>query len=125
MPTAFARTSLPTGVGASRASSAAIQPPMELPMIATMRLTTIEMVRDAVLEGAGFAMLPNTVVEDHIADGALVHFGDLDGVDVDLSIVHPSRRLVSRRLRAFIDLVVAAFPDGQKPLPAHKRRRVR
>lgn len=91
----------------------------------TMRLTTIEMVRDAVLEGAGFAMLPNTVVEDHIADGALVHFGDLEGVDVDLSIVHPSRRLVSRRLRAFIDMVVAAFPDGQKPLPARKQRRAR
>ena len=84
---------------------------------ATIRLSALAMVRDAVVEGAGFAMLPNTVVGDDIAEGTLLHFGDLDGVDVDLSIVHPSRRLVSRRLRAFIDLVVAEFPDGRKPLP--------
>ncbi len=90
---------------------------------ATIRLSALTMVRDAVLEGAGFAMLPNTLVGDDIADGALVHFGDLDGVDVDLSVVHPSRRLVSRRLRAFIDMVVAEFPDGQKPLPKKKKPR--
>jgi len=91
----------------------------------TIRLSTIAMVRDAVLEGAGFAMLPNTVVGDDIADGALVHFGDLDGVDVDLSIVHPSRRLVSRRLRAFIDMVVAEFPDGKKPVRKARERSAR
>jgi DNA-binding transcriptional LysR family regulator len=88
-----------------------------------LRLSALTMVRDAVVEGAGFAMLPDNVVADDLAEGTLVHFGDLEGVDVDLSIVHPSRRLVSRRLRAFIDLVVAAFPDGQKPLP--KRRAAR
>jgi DNA-binding transcriptional LysR family regulator len=83
---------------------------------ATLRLSTLTMVRDAVLEGAGFAMLPNTLVADPSSQGELVLFGDLEDVNVDLSIVHPSRRLVSRRLRAFIDLVVATFPDGQKPL---------
>jgi DNA-binding transcriptional LysR family regulator len=84
---------------------------------ATLRLSALAMVREAVLEGAGFAMLPDTLVAADLADGTLVHFGDLEGVDVDLSIVHPSRRLVSRRLRAFIDLVVATFPDGRKPTP--------
>jgi DNA-binding transcriptional LysR family regulator len=83
---------------------------------AVMRLSTLAMVRDAVLEGAGFSMLPDTLVADDIAKGALLHFGDLDGVDVDLSIVHPSRRLVSRRLRAFIDMLVDTFPHGKKPL---------
>jgi len=84
---------------------------------AVMRLSTLAMVRDAVLEGAGFSMLPDTLVADDIAGGALVHFGDLDGVDVNLSIAHPSRRLVSRRLRAFIDMLVETFPHGEKPLP--------
>lgn len=88
-----------------------------------MRLSTLSMVRDAVLEGAGFSMLPNTLVGDDIAEGALVHFGDLDGIDVDLSIVHPSRRLVSRRLRAFIDMVVETFPQGEKPPTKGKGRR--
>jgi DNA-binding transcriptional LysR family regulator len=87
---------------------------------AVMRLSTLTMVRDAVLEGAGFSMLPDTLVGDDLADGSLVHVGDLDGVDVDLSIVHPSRRLVSRRLRTFIDMLVATFPQGEKP-PARKR----
>lgn len=81
-----------------------------------MRLSTLAMVRDAVLEGAGFSMLPDTLVADDIANGGLLHFGDLDGVDVDLSIVHPSRRLVSRRLQAFIDMLVETFPHGKKPL---------
>jgi DNA-binding transcriptional LysR family regulator len=88
----------------------------------TLRLSTLAMVRDAVLEGAGFAMLPNTLVGEDVARGALLHFGDLEGVDVDLSIVHPSRRLVSRRLRAFIDLVVATFPDGRKPPTGNRGR---
>jgi DNA-binding transcriptional LysR family regulator len=83
---------------------------------AVMRLSTLAMVRDAVLEGAGFSMLPDTLVADDIADGSLMHFGDLDGVDVVLSIVHLSRRLVSRRLRAFIDMLVETFPRGKKPL---------
>jgi len=88
---------------------------------AVMRLSTLAMVRDAVLEGAGFSLLPDTLVADDIASGALVHFGDLDGVDVDLSIVHPSRRLVSRRLQAFIDMLVETFPHGKKPLPLRPR----
>jgi DNA-binding transcriptional LysR family regulator len=87
-----------------------------------MRLSTLTMVRDAVLEGAGFSMLPDTLVGDDIADGSLVHLGDLDGVDVDLSIVHPSRRLVSRRLRTFIDMLAETFPQGEKPLPKNKAR---
>jgi DNA-binding transcriptional LysR family regulator len=82
-----------------------------------IRLSTLAMVRDAVLEGAGFSMLPDTLVADDIVKGALRYFGDLDGVDVNLSIVHPSMRLVSRRLRAFIDMLVETFPHGKKPLP--------
>jgi DNA-binding transcriptional LysR family regulator len=87
-----------------------------------MRLSTLTMVRDAVLEGAGFSLLPDTLVGADIAEGALVHLGDLDGVDVDLSIVHPSRRLVSRRLRTFIDMLVETFPRGEKPVPRAKPR---
>jgi DNA-binding transcriptional LysR family regulator len=88
-------------------------------------LSTLTMVRDAVVEGAGFSMLPDTLAGEDIADGALVHAGDLDGVDIDLSIVHPSRRLVSRRLRTFIDMIVETFPQGQKPHPKRSARRSR
>ena len=84
---------------------------------AVMRLSTLAMVRDAVVAGAGFSMLPDTLVADDIANGSLLYFGDLAGVDVTLSIVHPSKRFVSRRLRAFIDMLVETFPRGKKPLP--------
>jgi DNA-binding transcriptional LysR family regulator len=90
--------------------------------LSIMRLSTLTMVRDAVLEGAGFSMLPDTLVSEDIADGTLVRYGDLDGVDVDLSIVHPSRRLVSRRLRTFIDTLVETFPGRQKDLPKDRGR---
>jgi DNA-binding transcriptional LysR family regulator len=82
-----------------------------------MRLSALAMVRDAVLDGAGYALLPDQLVNDDIASGALTLCGSLYGHTVDLSIVHPSARLVSRRLRAFIDLLVASFPNGRKPLP--------
>jgi DNA-binding transcriptional LysR family regulator len=85
-----------------------------------MRLSTLTMVRDAVLAGAGFSMLPDTLVGDDLANGSLVHVGDLDGIAVDLSIVHPSRRLVSRRLRTFIDMLVETFPRGEKPPTRYK-----
>jgi DNA-binding transcriptional LysR family regulator len=81
-----------------------------------MRLSTLAMVRDAVLGGAGFALLPDTLVGDDVATGALVCCGSLYGHTVDLSVVHPSTRLVSRRLRVFIDMLVEAFPGGRKPL---------
>jgi hypothetical protein len=38
--------------------------------------------------------------------------------------VHPSRRLVSRRLRTFIDMLLETFPHGEKPLPRKKRASV-
>jgi DNA-binding transcriptional LysR family regulator len=77
-----------------------------------LRLSALPMVRDAILEGAGFAMLPDTVSGADVVEGRLLRLGDLEGVEVALTLVHPSRRLVSRRLRAFIDLLVAAFADG-------------
>ncbi|MFT3712655.1 MAG: LysR family transcriptional regulator [Archangium sp.] len=82
---------------------------------ATMRLSTLAMVRDAVLEGAGFGMLPDTLIQADLSRGRLVHFGDLISAKVVLSVVHPSRRLVSARLRAFLELLVATFPGGTKP----------
>ncbi|MDB4973542.1 MAG: LysR family transcriptional regulator [Myxococcaceae bacterium] len=82
-----------------------------------MRLSTPIMVRDAVVGGVGFALLPHVLTGPDVASGRLVELGYER--DVDLSIVHPSRRLVSPRLRSFIDMLVAAFPRGQLSGPPY------
>jgi DNA-binding transcriptional LysR family regulator len=87
-----------------------------------LRLSNLLMVRDAVLEGAGAALLPTLMVNDAIAAGRLRSIGFLEGVDVDVAVVHPSRRLVSRRLRAFIDLLLRSFPStGRVPRSSARR----
>ncbi|WP_394823567.1 LysR family transcriptional regulator [Pendulispora albinea] len=65
--------------------------------------------RDAALAGAGAALLPRGLVEADLASGRLVRVGYLENSDTVVSIVHPSRRLVSGRLRAFIELLVRTF----------------
>jgi DNA-binding transcriptional LysR family regulator len=69
-------------------------------------------VRDAVRAGAGLALIPEFIVADDIRAGALEPvLEDWRGPEIDLSIVYPSRRHLSPRVRAFIEVVTGAFPN--------------
>jgi DNA-binding transcriptional LysR family regulator len=70
------------------------------------------MVRDAVRVGVGVGRLPVSLVSRDLAAGTLVHWGDVDGPDVTLWALYPSRRLLSTRVSAFLDHLSAAFPEG-------------
>ncbi len=70
------------------------------------------MVRDAVRAGVGAARLPISLVGHDLASGALVSWGDVEGSDVALWTLYPSRRLLSARVSAFLDHLRAAFPNG-------------
>jgi DNA-binding transcriptional LysR family regulator len=70
------------------------------------------MVRDAVRVGAGAARLPISLVSHDLADGTLVHLGDVDGPEIALWTLYPSRRLLSVRVSAFLDHLREAFPNG-------------
>lgn len=79
--------------------------------VATLRLSSLLMVRDAVLAGAGMALLPKLLVEDDIKAGRLVHWGTDANPPVQIWALRNSRRLIGAKVRAFLDTIEKAFPD--------------
>jgi len=77
-----------------------------------LSLSSLVMVRDAVRMGIGAARLPISLVSHDLAAGTLVHWGDVDGSEIALWTLYPSRRLLSARVSAFLDYLKAAFPMG-------------
>jgi DNA-binding transcriptional LysR family regulator len=76
-----------------------------------LRLSSLLMVRDAVLAGAGAALLPKLLVADDVAAGRLALWGAQAGPPVELWALQSSRRLVGAKVRAFLDVVEKAFPE--------------
>jgi DNA-binding transcriptional LysR family regulator len=77
-----------------------------------LRLSSLVMVRDAVRAGVGAGRLPLSLVSHDLAAGTLAHWGDVDGPDIALWALYPSRRLLSARVSAFLDYLKEAFPTG-------------
>jgi DNA-binding transcriptional LysR family regulator len=77
-----------------------------------LRPSSLMMVRDAVRAGVGAARLPVSLVSHDLAAGKLVHWGDVDGPEIKLWALYPSRRLLSARVSAFLDCLKEAFPSG-------------
>jgi DNA-binding transcriptional LysR family regulator len=77
-----------------------------------LRLSSLIMVRDAVRMGVGAGRLPVSLVSHDLAAGTLVHWGDVDGPEIGLWTLYPSRRLLSARVSAFLDYLKEAFPKG-------------
>jgi DNA-binding transcriptional LysR family regulator len=77
-----------------------------------LRLSSLVMIRDAVRAGVGAARLPVSLVTHDLAAGKLVCWGDVDGPDITLWALYPSRRLLSSRVSAFLVFLKEAFPTG-------------
>jgi DNA-binding transcriptional LysR family regulator len=77
-----------------------------------LRLSSLTMVRDAVRVGVGVGRLPMSLVRRDLAAGRLVHWGDIDGPEISLWALYPSRRLLSARVSAFLEHLKEAFPVG-------------
>ena len=71
------------------------------------------MLRDALRVGAGVGRLPISLVSYDLAAGSLVHWGDIDGPEISLWALYPSRRLLSARVSAFLEHLKEAFPTGE------------
>ncbi|WP_370677349.1 LysR family transcriptional regulator [Pleomorphomonas sp. PLEO] len=76
-----------------------------------LRLSSLLMVRDAVLAGAGIALLPKLLVDTDIAAGRLAYWGTQAGPPVEIWALQSSRRLIGAKVRAFLDVVEKEFPD--------------
>jgi DNA-binding transcriptional LysR family regulator len=76
-----------------------------------LRLSSLLMVRDAVIAGGGVALLPESIIWNQLATGKVVQWGTA-GREVELWVLHTSRRLPSPKVRAFVEFMCAQFPSG-------------
>jgi DNA-binding transcriptional LysR family regulator len=76
-------------------------------------VSSLLMVRDAVLAGAGAAQLPRSLAREAVEAGRLSIWGTLPERGVELWALHSSRRLVSPKVAAFMAYLLEAFPDRQ------------
>lgn len=77
-----------------------------------LRLSSMIMVRDAVRAGVGIARLPISLVSRDLESGRLASWGEIAGPEIALWALYPSRRLLSARVSAFLEHLMAAFPTG-------------
>ena len=76
-----------------------------------LRLSSLLMIRDAVLAGAGAAMLPKLLVEDDVAAGRLAVWGVDAAPPVQVWALRNSRRLIGAKVKAFLDAIEQTFPN--------------
>jgi DNA-binding transcriptional LysR family regulator len=80
--------------------------------VPVLRLSSMLMLRDAALAGAGVTQLPRSIAWKQLATGELVQWGAIGGKEVELWVLHTSRRLASPKVKAFVDFICARFVDG-------------
>jgi DNA-binding transcriptional LysR family regulator len=86
--------------------------PLRFEVEPVLRLSSLFMVRDAVRAGAGVARLPASLVMNDLQAGTLTQWGEVDGPEIALWALYPSRRLLSARVSAFLEFLKEAFPEG-------------
>ncbi|KPC55196.1 LysR family transcriptional regulator [Amantichitinum ursilacus] len=75
-----------------------------------LRLSSLLMVRDAIVAGAGVGLVPQSIIGGQLQRGELVSWGTRGG-DVALWVLHTSRRLQSPKVRAFVEFLCDQYPD--------------
>jgi len=86
--------------------------PSRISIDPVLRLSSLIMVRDATRLGAGAARLPVSLVARDLAAGTLVKWGDVEGPNIELWTLYPSRRLLNARVSALLDFFKKSFPNG-------------
>ncbi|ASU37141.1 LysR family transcriptional regulator [Herbaspirillum sp. meg3] len=76
-----------------------------------LRLSSLLMVRDAIIAGAGVALIPQSIIGGAIEKGELAIWGEV-GEEVELWILHISRRLQSPKVRAFVEFMCTQYRSG-------------
>jgi DNA-binding transcriptional LysR family regulator len=79
--------------------------------IPKLRLSSFLMIRDAAVAGAGAALIPRSIAWGQLTRGELVQWGTVSGVEVELWVLHTSRRLAAPKVRAFVEFMCAQYPQ--------------
>lgn len=90
------------------------QAPLSYHPKAALRLSSPVSIRDAMLAGAGAALVPLSVVADDLAAGRLVSWGVSTQPVIEVWVLHASRRLVSPKVTAFVNFICDYFPDSAR-----------
>jgi DNA-binding transcriptional LysR family regulator len=80
--------------------------------IPKLKLSSFLMIRDAAVAGAGAALMPQSIAWSHLSRGELIQWGTVSGPDVQLWILHTSRRLPAPKVRAFVEFMCDQYPEG-------------
>ncbi|RSZ56102.1 LysR family transcriptional regulator [Massilia atriviolacea] len=87
---------------------------VDVPISARLVSNNISVLRQAAFAGMGIMVRSSLTLEDDLTSGRLVqllkghHLGRLE-----LSLVYPSRRLLSYKVRSFVDFMTARFPHPE------------
>jgi DNA-binding transcriptional LysR family regulator len=76
-----------------------------------LRLSSFLMIRDAAVAGAGAALMPQSIAWSQLTRGELVQWGIATGADVELWVLHTSRRLPTPKVRAFVEFMCERYPE--------------
>jgi DNA-binding transcriptional LysR family regulator len=79
--------------------------------IPNLRLSSFLMIRDAAVAGAGAALIPQSIAWSQLTRGELVQWGTVSGVEVELWVLHTSRRLPAPKVRAFVEFMCDRYPE--------------
>lgn len=88
----------------------------------SLRLSSMAMVHDAVLDGAGAAMMPRSLVQPDVDAGGLRQWGRVEGRGIEVWALYAPHRHVSRKVSAFIHMLTEQFVDGSAAGFASLRR---
>ncbi|HEV2504174.1 MAG TPA: LysR family transcriptional regulator [Mesorhizobium sp.] len=79
-----------------------------------LRCSSMLLVYNAVLAGAGAAIMPRWLAEPDFRTGALVDWGTVPGRRVDAWALHTSRHLTSPKVKAFVAMLMAAYDPATR-----------
>src|SRR5687767_440770 len=79
--------------------------------IPKLKLSSFLMIRDAAVAGAGPALMPQSIAWSQLTRGELVLWGTVSGVEVELWVLHTSRRLPAPKVRAFVEFMCERYPE--------------
>lgn len=87
-----------------------------------LKVNASEAMRAVVVDGLGVAVAPTWLVQDEIGDGRLVRLlHNFEPASLPIHAVYPSRRMVTPRVRAFVDFLAEEF-RGDPALAVRKAR---
>jgi DNA-binding transcriptional LysR family regulator len=87
---------------------------IRFPVKVVLRLPSTLIIREAVCAGLGVAELPHSIIAEDIKAGRLVSWGNSPRSNVELWALHSSRRLVSRKVSAFIQFLCEAYSGSSE-----------